>query len=772
MGKRDWLSFRVMRRPFLQNLSRGIRRRRYSFTLQPSSDLSPADGAWVATGTSPQFDLCPLHGQYPVGWVLFDTRLVRRSADCSARLILNLGKGFDDGMVIDVPSTRKGRVHELLCLPPGVTGIRWAPQVATGEIQHGPVCFTEIGTPERIYRMVRRIVPVLWRRPRERLLAAGLSITRMLTDLTGAYQAAGKLRAYAPAPSYSRWIERFDTLSPQDQALITRHIGRFRTPPRFLLVVTVITRRFHLIPETLQSIARQLYRDITVVLLHPDGAREALSESQAFLSRSGLNCRIVADQSGESCLQELHQLLEGESAEYVALLHGGDVLTEHALYWMASMIESCPDIGLLYSDEDRVNVKDERHDPIFKPDWTPEFLRSTNYVGQFAVYRREALMQAGGLTLHDCLGDSHDLLLRVTDVLPANRIVHIPAILFHRRAVSQDTQLGSEIGACQPSGIEAVEAHLRRKGIRATVAETFSGTYRIRYSLPDVLPMISLVIPTRDSFHLLRRCLDSLEKSTYPHYEILVVDNQSIDEPTLKLLENIRSRPNVRVLSYDRPFNYSAMNNHAAEHAKGDVLCLLNNDTEVISPDWMEEMLGHLIQDRVGVVGAKLYYSDDRVQHAGDVVGVGGVANHLHAFLDRDSPGYCRRAVLAQDLSAVTGACLMTWRSLYLKLGGLNEEHLPVAFNDVDYCLRVREAGYRVVWTPQAELYHHESVSRGAEDTPEKMARAKKEVAYMGRRWRHVIQHDPFYNPNLSYERPDFSLSHAPVIPKPWLAQP
>jgi GT2 family glycosyltransferase len=206
----------------------------------------------------------------------------------------------------------------------------------------------------------------------------------------------------------------------------------------------------------------------------------------------------------------------------------------------------------------------------------------------------------------------------------------------------------------------------------------------------------------------------------------------------------------------------------AVREARGDVVCLLNNDTEVISSDWLEEMVGHLVQDMVGIVGAKLYYPSGRVQHGGDLIGVGGVANHAHSFLRRADYGYCNRAVVAQDLSAVTAACLITWRHLYQELGGLDERQLPVAFNDVDYCLRVREAGYRVVWTPHAELYHHESVSRGQDLTPEKKKRAKREVAYMRKRWKKVLLCDPFYNPNLSYERADFSLSHAPLVSRPW----
>jgi GT2 family glycosyltransferase len=268
---------------------------------------------------------------------------------------------------------------------------------------------------------------------------------------------------------------------------------------------------------------------------------------------------------------------------------------------------------------------------------------------------------------------------------------------------------------------------------------------------------------------LIRQCVGSLlERTTYPRFEILVVDNQTAAPDALAYLREIGGNEKVRVLRYDRPFNYSAINNTAVREARGEVVCLLNNDTEVISSDWLEEMVGHLLQPKVGVVGAKLYFPNGQVQHGGDLVGVGGVANHAHAFLQHNDPGYCNRAMVAQELSAVTGACLATWKDIYQQLDGLDEENLKVAFNDVDYCLRVREAGYRVVWTPHAELYHHESVSRGKDIGPEKKRRAEREVAYMRKRWKHVMFRDPYYNPNLNYERPDFSLSVVPMVKKPW----
>lgn len=755
----------------LRALSRGLGRRRHSFTLTPFSDLSAADDGWLSTGASPQFQLTPLNGRYPVGWVLFETRVIRRSADCSARLILDCGPGGGEGLVIDIPSARTGKVQEVIFVPPGIVGLRWAPQMGRGEIQHHTVVVTEVGAFERICRMVRRTAHFLWRRRQEQLQAVGLTVGRMLVDLPGAYRASGYLRAYAPAPAYSEWIARFDVRSAEDHRQIADHMQRFQSAPHFLLVVVVPANEAQYVHHTLESLGRQLYRHFTVVVLDasPDGdCRLAVNQA---VSKWVPESRVIPSCSIAAYTDELNRWLAEQGGEQcVAVIRAGDVLAEHALYWVASVITSSPSVGLVYSDEDRLTADGLRHDPAFKPDWSLELLRSTNYIGQLAVFRGSVLRQAGGVTMHEWLGDHHDLLLRVVDVLSPEQIRHIPALLFHRHA-ERDAGLDGNATRQEVahSGVTAVEAHLSRHGIRAAVTEPVPGSYRIRYQLPETLPLISLVIPTRDAFVLLKRCIDSVvQSSTFSKYEILVIDNQSSDEETLRYLRELRGHPSVRVLSYDRPFNYSAINNYAASQAKGEVLCLLNNDTEAISPNWMEEMLGHLIQDRVGVVGAKLYYSDGRVQHAGDLVGVGGIANHVYSLIENDHSGYCRRAVLAQELSAVTGACLMTWRSLYLQLGGLNERDLPVAFNDVDYCLRVREAGYRVIWTPYAELYHHESVSRGKDRTLGKKLRARGEAAYMRSHWRQAMRHDPFYNPNLSYERPDCSLSHAPIVQKPW----
>jgi GT2 family glycosyltransferase len=314
------------------------------------------------------------------------------------------------------------------------------------------------------------------------------------------------------------------------------------------------------------------------------------------------------------------------------------------------------------------------------------------------------------------------------------------------------------------AGEKALNAHFERQGINAK-AELLVTGYRVRYVLPTQLPLVSLIIPTRNQLKLLRQCVQSIQtKTTYTNYEIIIVDNGSDDRATLRYLDALAATPGIRIMRDARPFNFSALNNAAVQMARGEVVGLINNDIEVISPDWLSEMVSHALRPEVGAVGAKLFYADDTVQHAGMVLGIHGIAEHAHRFLPRGDGGYCGRAGLIQSFSAVTGACLVVRKSLYTLVGGLNEIELQVACNDVDFCLRLREAGYRTIWTPYAELYHHESASRGFDDTPEKQARSAKEVAYMQQRWGDALLNDPAYNPNLSLDIDDFSLAWPPRV--------
>lgn len=704
------------------------------------------------------------------GWVLLESSLGRVPRhDCCSLLVQRTSlPGRAEEIRLPVPPD--GRIRELILLPPDVAGLIWQPP------EHRPSSRSQlsakpVGRFERTWRMANRVLRNWVRLSGNERLTSGLSLWRALIDLPGAYRIASRFRAHVP---YEEWIECFDRVENEDCRAIQAHIARFASHPRFHVLVMAGSGSQEAIQSTLASLRGQLYREFTCWLVDSAGVLDSFGVETGSVG-TGIESCVVAGDSVADWLRGFNALLaEQHEGRWVMLLRAGDVLPAHSLYWHACEILAHPDAAIVYSDDDALDAQGRRCQPRFKPDWSLAHFRSTHYVGDATMLRGEAVAAAGGLNLDDCRYGIYDLLLRIIDRV-RKEVRHVPAVLVHR-------QYEKPSGSCTESfrppekepgmadwQADALRAHLARSGIEAEVRDTWQGCRRIRYLLPQTPPLVSIIVPTRDAPALIRQCVESLlAKTTYPRFELLVVDNQSVDRQALDYLAEVATRPTARLLHYDRPFSFSAINNFAARQARGSVLCLLNNDTEVITPDWLDEMVGHLLQPLVGVSGAKLYYPDGRVQHAGDVVGPGGCANHLHSSIGRDEPGYCNRAVVAQDLSAVTAACLVTWRDLYLKLGGLDEERLAVAFNDVDYCLRVRRAGYRVVWTPHAELYHHESVSRGADRSWPKRFRAKREVAIMRRRWKHVMERDPFYNPNLSYQRPDFSWSGAPRVKKPW----
>jgi GT2 family glycosyltransferase len=691
------------------------------------------------------------------GWKLVCGTLLRRGGDYDARLYYDLGEGYSEERSFRIPTSGTGVINEVVLFPEGIKRMRFSPMRSAGEFEFSGLTLLNIGTAERIWRMVRRVMAMCWLHSKRKRKLIKLYRFRMFSDLQGAYLAANKLRAHAAAPAYRDWIAEFDAPDANEAGSIERHLARSTLSAHFNVVV-IAEGDAHAVQKTLLSLDTQLYRGCTTTVLAVDAPDQSPMGEDTF----DITQRQIPEWRGKFN----SMLADGSRQEWVIILRAGDVLAPHALYWFASEANAKPDTEVIYADDDELDAGGLRCKPRFKPDWSMAHLRATNFVGDAVALRGTVVASAGGVDT-DCLRHgNYDLLLRVADTIGdagKNKVAHIPAVLLH---VGVERRIDREV---QDWSMDALRAHLARNGVDGNVTATLPGCWRVRYPLPELPPQVSIIVPTKDASQLIRQCIESLlEKTTYPNFEILVVDNQSADPEALAYLAHISGNERVRLLHYDAPFNYSAINNFAVQQARGEILCLLNNDTEVISPDWLKEMVGHLLQDKVGIVGAKLYYPDGRVQHGGDLVGVGGVANHAHAFLSRTDPGYCNRAMVAQELSAVTAACLLTRRSLYLELGGLDEEHLKVAFNDVDYCLRVREAGYRVVWTPHAELYHHESVSRGKDSTPEKKRRAKREVAYMRKRWRQVLQNDPFYNPNLSYERPDFSLSHAPMVKKPW----
>jgi len=460
--------------------------------------------------------------------------------------------------------------------------------------------------------------------------------------------------------------------------------------------------------------------------------------------------------------------LELATGEFTALFDHDDELPPHALQCVAAELASHPAAELVYTDEDKIDEGGTRFDPHFKPDWNPELLCAQNYISHLSVFRTRLLRELGGLRTGFEGSQDWDLILRATERLRAAQIRHIPRVLYHWRANEGSTALHlGEKSYIADSARRALSEHFQRTGEAVTLERTLGGHWHVGYPLPRERPLVSIIIPTRNAGELVQLCVASIiARTNYAPFEILLIDNRSDDPASLAIFAAAEREDGVRVLRYDAPFNYSAIQNFAARAAQGDVLCLLNNDIEVLSTHWLDEMVALVLRPGTGAVGARLYYPDLRVQHAGVITGLGGVAGHGFKHFERSDPGTAQfRPHLTQNLTAVTAACLVIRKAVYFEAGGFDEAGLAVAFNDVDFCLKVDALGYRNVYAPFAELMHHESASRGREDTPEKIQRFQAEINTIKARWGQRLLWDPAYNPNLTLDSEDFGLAYPPRVP-------
>lgn len=457
--------------------------------------------------------------------------------------------------------------------------------------------------------------------------------------------------------------------------------------------------------------------------------------------------------------------LELAHGEWVAFLDHDDLLHPEALALIARCIREHPELEAIYTDEDFLGPDGRRHSPHHKPAWNPDLLRSHNYVTHLLCLRRSTLDRLGGIRSGFDGAQDYDLVLRLLAGVDPGRIGHLPMRLYHWRQSERSTASGAGAKTyAVEAGRRALIDHARTLGIPEPVVESLAVDcyYRLSWPLPSPAPRVSVIIPTKDSADLLRCCVDSLYRSPglVPH-EVIIVSNNTSTEQMRQVLVELSGRSGIRVLRHEAPFNWSEVNRVGADAATGDQFLFLNDDTEALSDGWVAEMAALAARPDVGCVGARLLYPDDRVQHAGVILGLGGYAAHAHRREPRHRPGYFNRLQVRQNISAVTGACLLVRREVYLEVGGFDQD-FAVAYNDVDFCLRVAARGYRHVWTPFAELRHHESVSRGDDRNPADAARFQAEKDRLAARWAAIISDDPAYNPNLTRDEEDFRPRQPP----------
>jgi len=466
------------------------------------------------------------------------------------------------------------------------------------------------------------------------------------------------------------------------------------------------------------------------VLLHSSGSptQSELERSTASVENQFFRASDVADASGGS----LERSLRGIDADFVVPLRIGNLLSETALFRFAEAVQANPESKIFFGDHDHLDALGRRGRPWFKPRWNREMFLAQDYLSDAVAIETEVARKAAPRA------NSLGALLLAATARVGEDIVHVPHILCHVTAAPDAAE----------RRLEAVRQHVQPLGGSCT--EGLYGTVKVQWPLPDALPLVSIVIPTRDKLELLRTCMEGiLERTSYANFEVLIVDNESVERRTKAFLTEIVEDPRVRVIGFAGEFRFGAMNNHAAQHARGDFLCLLNNDTEILDPEWLTELMRYAIRPDIGAVGAKLLYEDGSIQHAGVIVGIGGAAGHAHRFLPADDPGYFRQAHVTQFVSAVTAACLVVEKLKFLAVGGLDETDLPVAFNDVDFCLKLQKAGWRNVYVPHAVLVHHESKSRGNDTSRRNIDRFRREEHVLQQRWGTQNFSDPLLNPNL-----------------------
>lgn len=733
---------------------------------------SSDDNYWLSLGDDPHFQLFfDSQPSLAAGWHRVDMLIDSTGKNNLARIYIDHGNSYSEANALCFPYQKNTLATRVFHSENPIQNIRFDPKEAQGRFAIKVMQWRSLSDEAALRLMISQLS---WQNPSKKYvdeseLFAELKLEAQnksveLSELVT--QKYHQLFENTPkAASYKEWIEQFETPHLPTLTEARKIIADFSHKPLISIVMPTYNTDDILLRECIESVRNQSYTNWELCIADDASPKQNVKATLEYYKKIDKRIKIIFRQKNGHISLASNSALQLAKGKFVALLDHDDLLPEHALLYVVEAINRNPKANIFYSDEDKLDLRGERTDPHFKSSWNPDLFYSQNYISHLGVYKRSLLTRISGFRTDVEGSQDYDLMLRCLPYVKNSEIVHIPRILYHWRTVQGSTAMSAgQKSYTTDAGIKALTDYFANKKNGVIVLKgPVSNTYRTKWPLPKKPPLVSLLIPTRDRRALTEVAVRSIiDKSDYTNFEILILDNGSTEQDTLDFFEKIQEEDaRVRVLRYDFPFNYSAINNFGAKNSRGEIIGLVNNDVEVINPDWLSEMVSHALRDEVGCVGAKLYYSDGTIQHAGVICSIGGVAGHSHKHWPNEHPGYFSRLILTQNLSAVTAACLLVRKSIYEEVGGLDEENLHVAFNDVDFCLKVRAAGHRNVWTPYAKLFHYESISRGAEDTPEKIARFNKEVDFMKNKWTVALEEDPYYNPNLTKEHEDFSLRNS-----------
>ena len=760
---------RLIRRLLLDGFNL-LSRRRYRPTLIPFHGLTGlGQGRWQAEDDDPQF---LVRGPFALGFVSVSL-LASSDQPASSGFYLDNGQGFNQNtwFELGVLKQEPQRFERYLPCKLATRGIRFDPVNLDTRFTIHELSFRRVTVIEMALHFLRRRLALTGMHPQEVWfdLQKVLAIWR-----SGGLKAVRRAIAsrLLPQPNlYQHWLKQH-TLTPQQLEEQRTRAAALSYRPLLSVIMPTYNTDPACLRAALDSVLAQTYSEWELCIADDASTqphvRSILEEyrqrrnlaATAGAPDPGSRLKLVYRSQNGHISAASNSALELAGGEFVVTLDHDDLLTPNAFYEVALLLNAHPDADMIYSDEDKLSETGERFIPYFKPDWSPDFFLTQMYTAHLAVYRRSLVQESGAYRLGFEGAQDYDLVLRLTE--KTTKIYHIPTVLYSwRRTETSTARHASAKGYAYQAAQRALEEALQRRGAQGRVeaAPGYPGQFRVQYALQG-RPLVSIVILTRDRADLLQTCLASIfERTTYPNFEVVVVDNGSVEDETLSLFQEWQAREPQRFtcLRRDEPFNFHTLNNTGARQARGEILLFLNNDIEVISPDWLEKMAAQAQRPQVGAVGALLLFPDHTIQHAGIVLGIGGWAGHSHKYQPVSTPGYEGRLLGPSNYSAVTGACLMIRSELFWQLGGMDEA-LQIACGDVELCLRARSAGYYNLVLPDVHLFHYESASRGYEDTPEKRARFMAEAESVIRRWPEWFANDPFYNPNLSPASEDFAL--------------
>ena len=558
---------------------------------------------------------------------------------------------------------------------------------------------------------------------------------------------------------YERWMKK-KKLTEERTETIRKEIAGFHYKPKISIIMPVHNMGQIWLEKAIDSVINQLYENWELCITDDASTKKHIKQTLECYLKTERRIKVTFLNKNHGISGASNEALSLATGEFIGLLDHDDELSIDALYEYVKLLNQFPKADLIYSDEDKIELNGKRVEPFFKPDYSPFLLLCRNYICHFCMVRKALINEVGKFRPGYEGAQDYDLILRCIEKTGPEKIFHVPKILYHwRKTPGSTAALTDAKPYAFDSAKKALSSYLNRNNIEGEVVDgRFLGSCRIKNKIINDYK-ISIVIPFRDQAQMLRVCLESiLNKTTYGNYDIVLVNNSSEQSETYEYLNVVKDNPKIKIIEYNGAFNYSAITNYAVSQIESDYMIFLNNDTEIISKGWIEAMLEFGQRVDVGAVGALLYYPNDTIQHAGIIIGVGNVAGHSHKHFKRKSNGYYGRIQEVHNLSAVTAACMLTRRSVFEEVNGF-DDNLSHAFNDVDYCLKIKERGYQIVYTPYAELYHHESLSRGYENSPDKRERFKNEIKYFQAKWKEVLEKgDPFYNPNLTLDKEDFSL--------------